>query len=534
MSKTNPFRRGRLRIATAGTIASVSLYILLVACGTSRPAVTDGSGNLGGGVLQSGACATDGATAECHVETGRAGSIVNCFSGSQTCSAGQWGPCGGPGTTSTVDMAGFTPIAGDPTDSHGGLSFRTVSQPFPTSDAGGCASNPCNPYCVGFDVDAGALQPDGGFTSIGVQGTVVLPQNFPGGTTGPKAAAMHGVASSFQCSRTGTATPGTQVGHPPATYEVCGYDFCCDSSNTCQQWVVDSANNPAAASCVKATGVDFELGIGCIDASSHTHLPACNRGTADATTGTLRVDGYSGNPNNYGSIAVCQKPGGASDTCSVDLAMRPIKAGGCIDIDVQKAFAGTVPGITCSSSGAFSGGNETTMINPPATTGYTQLAEGDVCNNYSFLPTPAQGGACKVYGQQPPPPAPFTFEYRATCAAGSQVKWNQFAYDVLDPVISEAIFTASTAPLLGDGGAGTFTTPVTIADVKTLASAAQGGDPALCPMSGPSPCPKNLATLLGAPANSNPIFDLGITLISTTGLPIVNSWQVTYSCIPAE
>lgn len=539
MHKTS--RHLAFRWTAVSSIVLAGLYVL-VSCTESRPAASDSAGFIGNGVL-TGACGSEGQTSACHLETGRAGNIVNCFQGVQTCKGGTWGPCGGAGTTSTVNTATFTgrPNAeAKPTDEHGGLSFLSVSTPLPSSDAGSCASNPCNPYCVGYDVDADSLQPEGGITSVAVQGTVVLPANFPGGVSGPKAAAMNGMGSGatayFQCSNAGTAMPGTQVGHPPSNYQDCNYDFCCDSAGKCQQWVVAGGTNPAAGTCSKATGVDFELGIGCIDGAGHSHLPACNRGTVDATTGTLRVDGYSGNPNNYGSIAVCQKPANAADSCSVNLAMVPIKAGGCIDIDVGSAFAGMMPGITCSSAGAFNGGNETTMINPPATAGYTQLTEGDYCNNYSFLPTPAQGGICSTYGQQPPPPAPFTFRYVATCTAGYTPVWNQFAYDVLDPIASEAVFTVKTAPLLGDGGAGTFTAPVTVADVKTLVDGGStGSDPALCPMSGDgSPCPKNLALLLGSPANANAVLELGINLISTTAIPVVNSWQITYSCVPAE
>jgi hypothetical protein len=237
---------------------------------------------------------------------------------------------------------------------------------------------------------------------------------------------------------------------------------------------------------------------------------------------------YAGNPKYSGNIDACQNPGSPSAYCLINLATKPIPAGKCIDLNVNLGFAGSVPGVTCSS--VFSGGNRTMMINPPATTGYTTLAEGDPCNNYGFHPTTAQGGTCSAYGTQPPPPTALTYPYTASCPPGTRVQWNQFAYSTTVPNASDILFTVSTAPLV-DGGVGTFTAPVNAAHPATPLLT----DPAACLMSGPlGTCPKDLHALLGDLAAQNEVLQVGITLTATSAIPTVNWWQVTFNCVPSE
>jgi hypothetical protein len=245
--------------------------------------------------------------------------------------------------------------------------------------------------------------------------------------------------------------------------------------------------------------------------------------------------------NAAGSAAVCTNLGtNPAEGCLIDLAIRPIPAGGCVEIDVARAIAGTLPGIKCASAADFGSGNRASMVNPPSPTNlpsalvgtygastYTQLGESDKCNNQSFVYT--QFGSCATYGVQPPPPAASTYNYKATCLPGYAPQWSQFSYSTTVPAISEVIFAASTATALIDGGVGGFGTPVTLADVKS-----SGGDPAVCSISGtPTGCPKDLSALLG-PARFNPNLQLAITEIATSALPTVNSWQVSYTCTANE
>ena len=515
------------RLATVGTLVPVGLYLMVVACGSSRPAASDGT-FLVNGVMSTGPCATDGATAACHVETGRVGNIVNCFSGTQTCNAGVWGPCGGTsGTTSTVDLS-----LGERSAQGGMISPLTVTATSPSADAGGCSSSPCNPYCLGIDVDAGAIT-TGSFTSTSIVGTVKSVSDFPGGAAGPKNAMG---ANGHYVTTPDRITCSLQPPYPAADNSHCSSDFCCasyatgGSPNTCQPWVVATGDNPVAlANCARAPGVDFEVGLACQDSiTGEVHVPACNRGAGNATAGSLMVAEYSGNPKYSGDVDACQNAGTPSASCRVNLAVRPIAAGKCMDLNVNAAVAGSVPGVTCTS--LFSGGNRTMMINPPATAGYTTLAEGDPCNNYGFHPTTSQGGTCSTYGTQPPPPSAQTYTYTASCPVGYGVRWNQFAYDTTVPNASDVAFTIRTAPLLADGSTGTFTAPVIAGHPSNPLIA----DPAICTFSGPSLCPKDLTTLLGTPGATNQVLQLDLTLTATSALPTVNSWQVTFSCFPNE
>jgi hypothetical protein len=404
-----------------------------------------------------------------------------------------------------------------------------------SADAGACRSNPCNPYCQGIDVDADSLMPEGGFTTFAILGTVKAPADFPGGLSGPKNAMKTYAVNSP------TAYVACTQGHPPSDGHICSSDYCCaayavsGAPNTCQPWALTAGDNPvAAANCTKATGVDFQLGLACNDTSTgHVHVPICNRGTGAATAGVVMVGEYSGNPTYAGNSDYCSNPGGSpSANCKIDLSLKNLAAGKCMDVDVTAGKAGgTTTGVTCT--GSFSSGNTTMMVNPPGTSGYTTLTEGDQCNNYSFHPTNAQGGTCAAYGQQPPPPVALNYTYTASCPPGYAVQWNQLAYDTSVPSDSEVIFQVSSAALLPDGGTGTFTTPVQAADIKSTASP----DPATCAINGApdaTVCPKNLATLLGTAGKTNAVLDVGITEIATTAVPIVKSWQVTFNCIPNE
>ncbi len=454
----------------------------------------DGAGTAG---VRSGPCTAEGTTAACHVETGRIGSVVNCFSGTQRCVGGEWSACGGGG---------------------GGLSLMAVTASDPSALLGGCATNPCNPYCIGVDVDAGLLGP------VIVQGNVDDLWTFPSSKV---------AASAATCSQ----------GSPPGDLNTCSYDYCCSSATSSCVASIDAA---ASAACTKPATADYTVGLGCQDALGYAHIPVCNRGNADSpATGKLAVMGYSGNPPVAGPPSppqptVCQNVDPAPpEGCLIDLSLKPIKSNTCINVDVLKGATGASPGIVCQNTSDFNTGNRTVMVNPPATTlpsaltannggvaAYTQLAEGNACNNYSFVH--ATTNSCVTYTV--PPPISSSYTYVATCAEGSRPRWNQFAYSTTLPNASEVLFSVSTAPSLNDAGAGTFTTPVTAARPANPVLV----DPAICLISGGVGCPKSLGTVLGSAAAANPVLKVNVTLTTATATPTVSSWQVNYNCLPVE
>jgi hypothetical protein len=498
-----------------------AMWFVVGGC-THRPPELDGMAyrsGIGGvrGGTRSGPCSNEGATVACHVETGRSGSIVNCFSGTQTCLGGEWSSCGGGSgaTLSTVSLSTNRVAAG----ADGvGLALMAVTTSDPSASSGGCASNPCNPYCIGVDVDAGLVGP------VIVQGVV-------------------DDLSSFPSSKVAASAPTCTQGAPPQDLRACSYDYCCSSAtNTC----VRSTDPVVSAACTKPATADYTAGLGCRDALGYARMPICNRGNADSpVTGKLAVMGYSGNPPVAGppsppQPSVCQNVDPSPpEGCLIDLAINPIKSNGCIMVDVFKGATGASPGIVCQGTADFNTGNRTVMVNPPSTTlpsalaannggvaAYTQLAEGNACNNFSFVH--AVTNSCVTYTI--PPPMVSSYTYAATCSEGSRPRWNQFAYTTTVPDASSVLFSMSTATPLSDGGAGTFTAPVTAANPATPTIV----DPAVCPISGGPSCPKSLAAVLGSANAENPLLKVDLTLTTTSATPTVSSWQVNYNCLPVE
>lgn len=617
MAKPKTASFARLAMVLASLCALTVGVANVNGCGSTHPLASDPNGETPGGTVVGGPCTVEGSVTDCHVETGRVDNIVNCFHGTQVCHDGKWGPCGGGPGGGSVSTASLSSLAEQGErlyhDLGVGVHPLAIVATSPSRDATGCAQNPCNPDCVGIDVDAGILQPDGGFVSTStVYGTVSDPTSFPGGSTGPKSAAMTGISAppSFLCTSvpTGTFPDGGVYGKPPPTdYKECNYDYCCglsDAGPRCLPWVKTGADNvDAIATCKTPLPTDYTLGLGCVDSSGNTHVPVCNRGqTSTPSSGTLMLGSYSGNPNAAGSSSVCIPNGGASETCAINLATVKIDPGKCVDINMNAGQAGTATGYTCTGAPS---GNRTFMINPGSsfavssasevgttatiTTGsphgltvgrrvlvtgvgglglnvgyngtftvtavtantfqytnptsglgaagaggsviFSALDDGDYCDNYSFLPTAAQGNACAAYGVQPPPPAALSYTFTATCPSGSRVRWNQFAYNTAVPNSSEVTFVGSTAPTFPDGGTGSFGTVRTFADILS-----SSGDPPYCAFSGlPDAqwCPKNLATILGADAY-NPVLKIGVTLTATTAIPTVYGWNVSYVCEAIE
>jgi hypothetical protein len=133
-------------------------------------------------------------------------------------------------------------------------------------------------------------------------------------------------------------------------------------------------------------------------------------------------------------------------------------------------------------------------------------------------------------------PSTYTQTYTSSCPAGTHTQWAFFSYDATTPSdssgSSDVKFQVQTAPVLLDGGVGAPTSWITVANTPA------SGDPAVCPMSGPSPCPKDLfAALGGAPGATNGDLTLQVTLTPSPDgqvAPTLNSWQITYSCPPSE
>ncbi len=117
--------------------------------------------------------------------------------------------------------------------------------------------------------------------------------------------------------------------------------------------------------------------------------------------------------------------------------------------------------------------------------------------------------------------------YEAQCPAGTKPQWGFMSYDTTTPSTATVQFNARTATTQAGLSAAGFT---------SLATAQASPDTQVCPLAGPAPCPLDLYTLLGTPDARYPWLELEaiLTPSPSTAAPILNDWQITYSCPPAE
>lgn len=122
----------------------------------------------------------------------------------------------------------------------------------------------------------------------------------------------------------------------------------------------------------------------------------------------------------------------------------------------------------------------------------------------------------------------FQEDYTASCPPGTRVQWGYLAYQAITLGGSSVDFIIQTGPSTAMLGA-----PINVAHAQATPTNTQ-----VCALGGPSPCPIDLFTKLGGPPAAN---DLVLRLqmqlnsnIAKTITPIVQNWQITYSCPPSE
>jgi hypothetical protein len=477
-------RRPLARSARAAIALGLSLGVVVaVACGDARrplgawPHGNGGNGN--GGEAGAGVC-QEGAVQECHYELGHNGSVLSCLWGEQICTDGVWGPCIGNIVDRRLDLPHQEWLeALDVARNEAAAQGADLPFPMALSDAGTC-NEPCDPTCKVFDE-----QPDGAATTQ--PSTVTLPggsiTSLPGG---------------FQNKMLKDSA------HPPYPAcdgpEDCQADHYCNTgTGLCTPWGVGQF-----AAC---GGADLTVGVPC----DH-HVPVCNRGD-QAVTGDFQIVVMNGNSaqlqNNFGKCSGFE--GTVNKSCIVSDDIAP---GECIFADCVLPLPMGTKGIAVNSAD----------FAPP-----DPLAECNCSNNwsaYSLGSWPSCPDAdlhsAMYYSEQ----------YTAVCPAGEHPQWGYMAYDATVPcnasgcasVVIEAQTVQSPALI-----------PTDCLECVTVASLPS--DPVLCPMAGPSPCPRNLYVLLGVPAAGFDTLEIAFTMVPTPdrleGVG-VNSWEVTYSCVPAE
>ncbi len=362
----------RLRLTAVVCLLVVMVVGWSVACGNDNAAgVGRGTGNLppNGSLCDhpNPGCACDaaGVVADCGRVEETVGSFVMCAMGKTTCDGTHWGACQGDVVvTKPKTFAGGA-----------GLHVNTLGS------QGACGTaNPCDPYCNqivdnGCGLDASGLSTaDCGLTVPQGGGNLCYCDEPSGGS-----AALYGNLPAAMKGNTGACTGGANT--------TCQHDYVCNNpdggAGTCTPYAISGYN----AACTGAP--DFTLGMGCTSGTTQ-ELEVCNRGLANANTGTLYVAVNKSNPTSAATTCPFAGPAvPAASTkdgyCSINLATTAIGPGQCVTLN-------TATSCTASAGGAldFTGGPRFFVVNPSTTVlptaivaGYTPLAECAACNNYS-------------------------------------------------------------------------------------------------------------------------------------------------------
>jgi hypothetical protein len=639
-----------MKAVWAVAVFSLAMPALMLAsgCGASDrpPELGDSNGFLNHDPLPPEPCAPEGAVRECHVTLGVHDGILSCFQGTQTCSGGVWGSCGGSGGVSTQSFTGSLRA-----EQAGGIRVQSLSTPT------NCVNNPCDPSCQTYNEnpDAG-IAPDGSVTVIAITGGSLSTSNVPPGFQN-KGNDPNGSCSTCPAGSTSTTCQ-----------QACQFDMTCNTNGTngC------TAFGPGqSGSC---TGIDITVPVTC-ENGSNVEVSVCNRGTVSAPPG-VNCYVYSGGspqyPNNSPGLGTpvmttqTTIAPGACETQAIPDSMFPsggteslmcnppnlvtttstagpsyptttVTAGAWVStsnvyaadgIDSTLSMAttltstmtvgnfgfsipatATITGLTLATKWSVSARNTTAQLglqayagstaigtesttasgsSPPTTdtvfsasppvTGLTAASFANGTFTMRVRATRASGSASitarvdyvtatvtyttttnkqipecnynndwSVSKQNPAlacqnvttggyAPRTYTQTYTSTCPAGTHTQWAFLAYDATTPSnasgSTDVKFQIQTAPVLVDGGVGAPTAWVTVADTP------RASDPAVCPMSGPSPCPKDLYSALGGlPGATNQDLTLQVTLTPSPDsqlAPTLNSWQITYSCPASE
>jgi len=419
---------------------------------------------------------TDGETKACSRELSRNGDIINCFSGVTTCHGGEWGDCALPEDGGTVTSKRLV----EGSDAAGTAGTKSLSEAGELK--GICATNPCDPNCRGFDERPATAY-----------------------STTPYVSRWYENVEGFAGSPPGFI--GKLIKEPCSVPADCGYDHHCEPST--QKCV---RNDPGwTYSPSMCGGIDVTVGAAC-NVGGVIRLPVCNRGNVTIPAG--RVVKLAIKNGDWIRLGSCPTLTGTALNCSHTLS-APLFPGACVSLD------------TCGFSG-----NAVAFVN--ADLGIAECPGSDNtlgCNdNWSDVKVVS----CVERTLTSTVASEFSQQYVAKCPISARPAWQLLTYDASTPSNASGAASvgleAQTAPLLSDGSTGAFGPLVLVAHTAV-------GDPAVCSVTGPNGCPKNLFAALGDPSAYEQVLNLKIGLFPTPDALLgatIRSWQVTYSCIPIE
>jgi hypothetical protein len=124
-------------------------------------------------------------------------------------------------------------------------------------------------------------------------------------------------------------------------------------------------------------------------------------------------------------------------------------------------------------------------------------------------------------------PMTVTLDHHGQCPPGSKPTWNFFSYDTSTPATSTVTFRLRTADTQAGLGAASWHNLAVAQSTPTNTQ--------VCPLTGPAPCPVDAFTALGFPDQKREWAQLEMALTPAGGgSPVVNGFNLTYSCPPSE
>jgi hypothetical protein len=299
------------------------------------------------------ACETPGESVECGELQVRSGDYATCSIGVRLCGdEGRWGECVGNQTvTKAVSSA-----------SSRGSRVQAYAAP------GACSpADYCDPLCQAF-VDSG-----NDVDSLG----------------GGLCVVAGGLGICTSCGYAGRHASGNIAALPEPFRRLpesctddddCGYDRRC-VDDRCQAWAYP-CHDASGEACATA---DLIAGPPCASTDSY-HLQVCNRGSAAADSGTVRIGLYS-DPARIGD---CADPGYTppdSGVLELELggtADRTIQPGGCIEVNADNSMV-TAPLDLQAARGVFVGFDAATT-------------DCHRCNNWNVFDPAAACASCTSLG----------------------------------------------------------------------------------------------------------------------------------------
>lgn len=293
---------------------------------------------------------------------------------------------------------------------------------------------------------------------------------------------------------------------------VCGATCGASGTNqpgTCQAWAPGQINTNDNAP-------DLSIGVPC-----QGQVPVCNHGTLSAPAGAI-VYVLPTNTPQFGTAA-SPDPTTALGSCTTSTAITP---GTCAMVGGCSNYLNNGAGVNTNDAGSS---NETVLwvtLPPPGGEARTDdnwgynISPNMNCGAPQCLSASGASSCSTTTNTQ-------TFDYQGICPSADQVpQWSFLTFDSVTPGDSSINFTVVAAPTVNQ---------LATEPAVSLVTATQAAGNNECQLSGPAPnCPINLySALLPNGTENSALLRLIITINPSsdgTQSPILNDWQISYSC----